>query len=104
MVLLYECLGPASPILYKEFPVFKRFTCVSMIFALSRAVMYAVTFFGFIYITDYFGHWGLWFILIPLIIGFAYGLFYFDKLAKECGGYPLSHRDIAVYKEEEVAN
>ncbi|WP_341756412.1 MULTISPECIES: MFS transporter [unclassified Candidatus Tisiphia] len=89
MVLLYECLGPAGPILYKRFPVFKRFTCISMTFAISRALIHIITSFGFIYITNYFGHWGLWVIMIPLIIGFTYGLRHFEKLAKECGDYPI---------------
>ncbi|WP_425363883.1 MFS transporter [Candidatus Tisiphia endosymbiont of Hybos culiciformis] len=102
MSLLSECLGPASPILYKSFPVFKRFTCVSIIFAISRALMYVVTSFGFIYLYEHFGHWGLWVIMVPIIIGFAYGLFYFDKLAKECGGYPIGHKDLFVYKETTI--
>ncbi|WP_341756649.1 MULTISPECIES: MFS transporter [unclassified Candidatus Tisiphia] len=94
MVLLEVCLGTALPICYKSFPVFKRFTCVSIIFAISKALMFVITSFGFVYFTDHFGHWGLWVIMIPVIIGFAYGLFYFDKLAKELGGYPLAHRNL----------
>ncbi|WP_375319041.1 MFS transporter [Candidatus Tisiphia endosymbiont of Oplodontha viridula] len=89
MVLLYECLAPALPICYKSFPVFKRFTCISVTFAISRALTLVITSFGFVYFTDHFGHWGLWVIMIPTIIGFAYGLFYFEKLTKECGNYPI---------------
>lgn len=100
MVLLYECLGPAGPILYKCFPVFKRFTYVSIIFAISRALMHIITSFGFIYITNYFGHWGLWVVMVPMIIGFAYGLLYFEKLAKECGDLPIAFRDTAIYSEK----
>jgi MFS transporter, MHS family, proline/betaine transporter len=104
MILLVVSVNPAGSIFYKNFPVFKRFTCASITAAISRALIYIITAFGFIYLTDHFGHWGLWFIMVPIIIGFTYGLFYFEKLTKECGGYPISHRDIAVYKEEEVAN
>ncbi|WP_375359806.1 MFS transporter [Candidatus Tisiphia endosymbiont of Nemotelus uliginosus] len=89
VILFEECLGPAGSIFYKSFPVFKRFTCVSITFAISRALMYIVTSFGFIYLTDHFGHWGLWVIMIPTIIGFAYGLRHFEKLTKECGNYPI---------------
>ncbi|WP_341756070.1 MULTISPECIES: MFS transporter [unclassified Candidatus Tisiphia] len=89
MILWKKCLSPTLPICYKSFPVFKRFTCVSMIFAISRALMTVITSFGFVYLVDHFGNYGLWFIMIPVIIGFAYGLFYFDKLAKECGNYPI---------------
>lgn len=88
MVSLDECLGPAIPIFYKNFPVFKRFTCVSFTFAISRALMYIITSFGFVYITDYFGNWGVWIIMIPTIIGFAYGLRHFEKLVKVTGNYP----------------
>ncbi|MCC8398022.1 MAG: MFS transporter [Rickettsia endosymbiont of Labidopullus appendiculatus] len=98
--LLDECVGPAGPILYKSFPVFKRFTCVSMTFAISRALMYAVTSFGFVYLIDHFGHWGLLVIMIPTIIGFTYGLLYFEKLAKECGDLPIAFRNSATYSEK----
>ncbi len=102
MVLLYECLAPAGSIFYKSFPVFKRFTCASITFAVSRALMYVVTSFGFVYLIDHFGHWGLWIIMVPTIIGFAYGLFYFDKLAKELGGYPIAYKDAASYPKETI--
>jgi MFS transporter, MHS family, proline/betaine transporter len=100
MLLWAKCLSPALPICYKEFPVFKRFTCVSMTFALSRALMYAITAFAFVYLTDHFGNWGLWFIVIPAIIFFAYGLFYFDRLAKKYGDLPIAFRNTATYSEE----
>ncbi|MCC8371250.1 MAG: MFS transporter [Rickettsia endosymbiont of Pseudomimeciton antennatum] len=100
IILLVECLAPALSILYKSFPVFKRFTCVNMTFAISRALMYVVTSFGFVYLYDHFGHWGLWVIMVPIIIGFAYGLLYFEKLAKECGDLPIAFRNSATYSEE----
>jgi hypothetical protein len=37
---------------------------------------------------DYFGHYGLYFITIPAIIGFAYGLNHFINLEKEAGRFP----------------
>ncbi|WP_375333321.1 MFS transporter [Candidatus Tisiphia endosymbiont of Xenochironomus xenolabis] len=100
MILLYECLAPALPICYKNFPVFKRFTYVSVIFAISRTSMYVITAFAFTYLYDHFGHWGLWIIMVPTIISFAYGLFYFEKLAKEYGDLPIAHRDVATYSEK----
>ncbi|HJD57486.1 MAG TPA: MFS transporter [Rickettsia endosymbiont of Sericostoma sp. HW-2014] len=93
MVLLRECLGPAFPICYKSFPIFKRFTCATMTFALSRALMFVITSFSFVYLIEYFGNWGLWFITIPTIIGFAYGLLHFEQLAKESGNY--QHKGVA---------
>jgi xanthine/uracil/vitamin C permease (AzgA family) len=93
MLLLQECLGPAFPIFYKSFPIFKRFTCVSITFAISRALMYGIASFSFVYLVDYFGNCEVWIIIIPIIIGFAYGLFHFEKLAKESRNY--QHKGLA---------
>jgi MFS family permease len=79
---------PAVPIFYKHFPVFKRFTYVSFIYALSRAVMFAITSFGLIYLIKYFGNWGILIIIIPITIGYAIGLMHFEKLEMEEGNYP----------------
>ncbi len=100
MILLYEFLAPALPICYKNFPVFKRFTYVSVIFAISRTSMYVITAFAFTYLYDHFGHWGLWIIMVPTIISFAYRLLHFEKLAKEYGDLPIAFRDTAIYSEK----
>ncbi|WP_342259873.1 proline/betaine transporter [Candidatus Tisiphia endosymbiont of Metellina segmentata] len=47
-----------------------------------------ITSFGFIYIIDYFGNWGILIIMIPTIIAFAYGLLHFEKLEKDSRSYP----------------
>ena len=41
---------PAYAVIYKYFPVFRRFTNASLIYALSRAIMYIVTSFGLVYL------------------------------------------------------
>ncbi|MFP3018279.1 MAG: MFS transporter [Candidatus Tisiphia sp.] len=84
------CLPPgiAVAIYYKHFPVFKRFSCASLTFAISRALMYVVTSFSVVYLTEYWHHWGIMVILLPICIGFAFGLFHFEKLEKEAGNYP----------------
>ena len=74
---------PAAPIFYKHFPVFKRFTCTTLIYALSRAFMYVIVSFGLIYLTEYFGHWGLLMLFCLISLGFAFGLFHFEKLGKK---------------------
>ncbi|WP_341750701.1 MFS transporter [Candidatus Tisiphia endosymbiont of Sialis lutaria] len=56
MVLLRGCLGPAVSICYKSFPIFKRFTCATMTFALSRALMFVITSFSFVY-SQFRGSW-----------------------------------------------
>ncbi|MCC8416543.1 MAG: hypothetical protein LN575_04215 [Rickettsia endosymbiont of Gnoriste bilineata] len=89
-ILSTEPSGPGlgHPIFYRYFPVFKRFSCVSIIFAISRALMYLVTSFAIVYLTEYWHHWGIMMILFSVCIGFAFGLFHFEKLEKEAGNYP----------------
>ena len=79
---------PAVPIFYRHFPIFKRFTYTSFIYALSRALMFPITSFGLIYLTKYFGNWGILIIIIPITIGYAFGLLHFEKLEREEGYYP----------------
>ncbi|WP_032112701.1 MFS transporter [Candidatus Paracaedibacter symbiosus] len=72
--------APAMPVFIKRFPVFKRFTYTSFIYALTRASMYVLTSFGLVYLTEIFGHWGLWLIFIPCAASFWGGIKYFEKL------------------------
>ena len=59
-MVLISCSVPAVPIFFRHFPVFKRFTYTGVSYALSRAVIYVITSFGFVYTTKYFGHWGIY--------------------------------------------
>ncbi|MFP3017583.1 MAG: MFS transporter [Candidatus Tisiphia sp.] len=81
-----------QPIYYKHFPVFKRFMCASLTFAISRALMFLVSSFLIAYLTEYWHHWGIMIILLPICIGFAFGLFHFEKLEKKTGNYPQKPR------------
>ncbi len=89
-VTLFVPTGPNLrwSIYYKHFPVFKRFSCASLPFAISRSLMYVVTSFSVVYLTEYWHHWGIMIILLPVCIGFAFGLFHFEKLEKKAGNYP----------------
>lgn len=78
---------PAAPIFYKHFPVFKRFTYTSFLYALSRILMYGITSFGLVYLTRYFNHYGLLIIMIPVIIAYSFSLFHFENLEKKTGNY-----------------
>lgn len=71
---------PAVPILIKHFPVITRFTYTSFIYALSRAIVYVITSFGLVYLTAWFGHIGVSFILLPIAGGFLWGVTHFEKL------------------------
>ena len=79
---------PAVSIFFKHFPVFKRFTYGSIIYATSRALMYIITSFGMIYLTESFGAGGVLIVIIPLNIACFAGLHHFENLEKEVGNYP----------------
>jgi MFS family permease len=81
-LILLLTLGalPADSIFVKGFSVLKRFTWTSWLYALTRAVMYVFTSFGLVYLTEWFGHYGLWVILFPIIVGYLYGVNHFEKL------------------------
>lgn len=74
---------PAVAVLIVQFPIFKRFTYTSFMYALSRAFMYVATSFGAVYLTEFFGYWGVVFIMIPATLGFLWGVIHFEKLEKK---------------------
>jgi MHS family proline/betaine transporter-like MFS transporter len=74
---------PASPIFYKSFPLFKRFTGACFCYATARALMYLVTSFGIVYLIKYFGNVGLLFLFVPVITGYGFALFHFVNLEKQ---------------------
>jgi hypothetical protein len=50
--------------------------------------MYIITSFGLIYLTKYLGNYGLLIIIIPVMIGYSFGILHFEKLEKAAGNYP----------------
>jgi len=93
---------PADAVFIKHFPVYRRFTATSFLYALTRAVMYIVTSFGLIYLGDYFGDYGLWVITLPVAGAFLWGVHYFQKLEEEFGDYiPRKARRL---RQEEFAS
>ncbi len=83
IVVFSPTTTPAVPIILKALPIFKRFTCSGLIYAFSRAGVFIVCSFGLIYLTTYFGYPGLLFIMIPVSIGYIFGLLHFEKLSRE---------------------
>lgn len=80
--ILFTLTGvPAIPIVIRQFPVLRRFTYTSFIYALSRTVIYVVTSFGLVYFTEWFGHLGVCLILLPITGGFLWGVNHCEKLA-----------------------
>lgn len=81
---------PATAIFYKHFPIFKRFTHTSFIFAISRAVMFIITSFGLAYLTQYFGYIGILMIMVPVTISYYLGLRHFEKLEKQVNNFKIA--------------
>jgi len=77
----------AVPTLFSHFPIFKRFTYVGTIHALSRAVIYVFTSFGLIYLTKYFHHYGIFIVMLISTISFAIGLSHFKHLEVRINHY-----------------
>jgi len=78
---------PGRAILYSHFPIFKRFTYASFLYALSRTLIYIITSFGFFYLIKYLGHYGILIIIIPIIIGHWFGLSHFEKIDIDTNNY-----------------
>lgn len=79
---------PAQAIFIYHFPVYRRFTFASLLYALSRVLMYITTSFGLVYLGSHFGSYGVWFITLPITIAYLYGILYFEGLEKKSGVYP----------------
>ncbi|WP_052046314.1 MFS transporter [Candidatus Paracaedibacter symbiosus] len=74
---------PGVSVFIKYLPTLKRFTAASFVYALSRAIMYLITSFSLVYLTKFLGYYGLWLILIPVNIGFLWGVRHFEELEKD---------------------
>lgn len=81
IVLAPDCT-PSQGFLCSHMPVLSRFTSMSLLYALSRALMYSIVTFGMVLLTSKFGNVGLWIIGLPLCAGFAWGVYHFRQLAK----------------------
>jgi len=80
--------SPSIPVFYSHFPIYCRFMSATVLFALSRALMYAITSFGMIYLVMYFGSFGIWLIALPIGIGYLLGLSHFKDLEIKYKLYP----------------
>jgi MHS family proline/betaine transporter-like MFS transporter len=71
---------PAAPIIYIHFPIFKRFSYITMIYAISRLIMYTVGSFGMIYLVEKFDNWGFFIIMLPISLGLTFAISHFEEL------------------------
>lgn len=88
-LLIFFFLGdlPAASIFISYFPVLKRFRMISLVFALTRSLIYLFTSFGLIYLTQWFNYYGMWFVILPITLGSLWGTVYFIKLEKISGRF-----------------
>jgi MFS family permease len=78
---------PGMAIFLKSFPIFKRFTYVSLIYASGRTVMTLLNTFGLIALVENFGYYGLWCMVLPLMIGYGFARKHFENLERASGEY-----------------
>ncbi|MEI8295096.1 MAG: MFS transporter, partial [Alphaproteobacteria bacterium] len=79
---------PSAAVFMSHFPLYRRVTYASLLWSISRALVYAVTSFGLVYLSSAFGHYGIWVISLPVGIGFLYGIKHFEGLERKRGWYP----------------
>jgi len=80
--------SPSVPVFYSHFPIYCRFMSATLLFALSRALMYTVTSFGLIYLVSYFGSFGIWIVALPIGIAYLCALSHFEGLERKFKLYP----------------
>ena len=80
---------PSTAIFMRNFPLYRRFTYASFLFAVARALMYVLTSFGLIYLGGYFGSFGLWILTLPTTCAYLYGVFHFEKIENKSRFYPI---------------
>ena len=74
---------PAASVFCMHFPVFKRFTYVCFAYAISRAFMSIIVSFGLTYLIHFFGNLGVLIVMLPITIGYYFGLNMFQRLEQE---------------------
>lgn len=87
-VFVFQCLAslfvfdhvPAAPVLYRHFPVFKRFTYTSVLSAFAKLLTYFITSFGLVLANQRFGFNGVLLVFIPVAILFYFSVRHFQKL------------------------
>lgn len=82
---------PSVGILLDHFPIYRRVTFASFLFATARALMAIVTTFGLVWISGYFGHFGIWLISLPLTIAYLASIIHFEGLEHKLS---LVHKNI----------
>ncbi|MCE3230616.1 MAG: transporter [Alphaproteobacteria bacterium] len=86
---------PSFAVFMSHFPLYRRFTFASVLWSLSRALMFVITSFGLVYLGSTFGHFAIWIIALPTAFGFLYGINHFKGLECKRSLYSKSSPSIA---------
>ena len=65
---------------FRYFPVSMIFTTIATTFGISSASGYAISSYGLIPLTEWFGHYGIWALNAAVVVGFIWALNYLTKL------------------------
>ena len=78
---------PSTGIYFKHFPIFKRFTYTSLLYSLSRTIVPIVTSFGSVLLVKKYGEYGMLIIVMPIFLGYLFGLNHFQFLEQKINKY-----------------
>ena len=71
---------PADAIFIKSIKIEKRFTLLTLKYALSRVVTHVTSAFGLIYLMEWFGYWGVWGVALPIAGAYIAAVRHFERL------------------------
>ncbi|MES2608094.1 MAG: MFS transporter [Pseudomonadota bacterium] len=71
---------PADAILIKHFPVLRRVMLAGVLFSFAGAIAYIITSFGLVYLTEFFGHYGLLVITLPVALSYLWAVNHYAVL------------------------
>ncbi len=105
--ILLASIGPGGGgymdvVCYKYFPVEKRFTIAAFGYGVSHSLGYVAIAFGLTYLMKYFGNYGLWIYITPILIAYAFAIKHLSNLEIKRGAYDsYTHEDLL---ESELAS
>ena len=107
-VFIFQCIiiataiptcGTLDAILYKYFPIERRFTLAATVFGVANPISKFTIAFSTIPLIFYLGNYGLWVLFIPSLIGYLWSINYLKKLEIKSGNYyhyPYKDEDVEV--------
>ncbi len=81
--------SPGESVFLRHFPLYNRFMSATLIFALSRAIMNVIISFGLVYLSQWFGDFGIWILVLPVIFAIFISLGHFKELEIKQRSYPF---------------